>query len=424
MDKESLRLVIVDQSRNLAERLGHKDIIGREGNPHAYIKHPTALVILGVRRAGKSTLAAQLFYGRKFGYINFDDERLLEAKTEDLNTILQLFYELYGVGLENIVLDEPQQVRGWELFVSRLRDTKKVVVTGSSSRLLSSELSTYLTGRHIDVLLFPFSFHEYLAYRKYAVPAALSTSERAEIFKMFEEYVLNGGFPERFTLGAGIVRNIYEDIVTKDVLLRHKIKHITDLRQIARFLVANSASEFTYASLRGISRVKSVITISNWVRYLEEAYLIFVIERFSYKLKERVLAPKKAYCVDNGILNSMTLEASENRGRLMENIVALQLLRRRGAGSECDVFYWKDHQGREVDFVTMKKGSIQQLVQVTFASSREAVEERETDSLARASEELKCKNLLVLTWDYEGREKRSGKTIKFTPLWKWLLSKE
>ncbi len=423
MDKETLRLVIVDQRKSIEEKFKDKNIIVRDASEPIVLKAPTAFVVLGVRRSGKSTLSEQLFAEDKFGYINFDDERLLGATKDDLNVILQIFYELYGSDLGNIILDEIQLVPNWEPFVSRLRDTKKVIVTGSSSKLLSGELSSRLTGRHIDLLLFPFSFSEFLTYKHWNMPKAFSTANRAEVVRLLDEYMISGGFPEQFTLGRQIIRNIYNDIITKDVVIRHKIKHIGDLRQVARFLVSNSSKEFTYSSLKGVTRAKSLITISNWVRYLEEAYLIFKIERFSYKLKQTILAPKKIYCVDVGIIGEISPEPTGNKGRLMENIVATELIKgSKNVGFE--VFYWKDHQGREVDFIIKEGREITKLIQATYATSRDAIDDREIKSLVIASKELRCKDLLIVTWDYEGSIVTEGKKIALVPLWKWLLNKE
>ena len=423
MDKETLRLVIVDQRKSIEGKFRDKNIIVRDASKPIVLRAPTAFIVLGVRRAGKSTLSEQLFTEDKFGYINFDDERLLGATKDDLNVILQIFYELYGSDLGNIILDEIQLVPGWEPFVSRLRDTKKVIVTGSSSKLLSGELSTRLTGRHIDLLLFPFSFNEFLTYKHWNIPKAFSTIDRAEVVGLLDEYMDSGGFPEQFTLGRQIIKNIYNDIITKDVVIRHKIKHIDDLRQVARFLVSNSSKEFTYSSLKGLTRAKSLITLTNWVRYLEEAYLFFKIERFSYKLKQTILAPKKIYCVDVGIIKEISPEPMDNRGRLMENTVAVELIKgSKNIGFE--VFYWKDYKGREVDFIIKDGREITMLIQATYATSREAIEDREIKSLVIASKELRCKNLLIITWDYEGSIAAEGKKIVLIPLWKWLLNKE
>ncbi|MCL4447964.1 MAG: ATP-binding protein [Candidatus Thermoplasmatota archaeon] len=423
MDKETLRYVITDQEKSTGKSIALKKLITRDSHGPLNLKNPTALVILGVRRSGKSTLSKQLFLGEKFGYVNFDDERLLGVNKDDLNAILQIFYELYGSDLERIVLDEVQLVPGWEPFVSRMRDSNIVIITGSSSKLLSGELSSRLTGRHVDFLLFPFSFREFLKYKGWKIPSAFSTVERAEIVNLLEEYLFSGGFPEHYVLGKQIITNVYNDIVTKDVVQRHKIKHRDDLRQVARFLINNSSNEFTYASLKKITRIKSVVTLTNWVRYLEEAYLIFEIERFSFKLKQIINAPKKIYSVDNGIIRELSTEQSPNKGRYMENVVAIQLMRYCKNQDSFEVFYWKDHRGREVDFVIKRGNKILQLVQVTFASSPESISSRELESLVTASTYLKCDMLTVITWDYGGKLEKNGKTIEFIPLWKWLLLK-
>lgn len=422
MDKEKLRLVILDQRKSIEEQFERKNIIRRDLSSKVNIEHPTALVILGVRRSGKSTLSRQLFLGDTFGYINFDDERLIGLTTEDLNAVLQVFYELYGSNLENIILDEIQLVQHWEPFVSRLRDTKKIVVTGSSSNLLSGELSTRLTGRHIDRILFPFSFREYLLYKKVDVPSFPSTGERADLISHLNDYLVNGGFPERLTFGNEIIKNIYEDIIVKDVSYRHRIRNASDLRQIARFLVTNSGNEFGYASLKDLTKVKSVLTLTKWTRYLEEAYLIFVVERFSFKLKETVKSPKKAYCIDNGLITEIGREFPRNVGRLMENLVAIELMRRSKSPDNFQVSYWKGRTGKEVDFVSRRNGRVEQLIQVTFASSLESVNKKEIDALIEASSELRCDNLLVITWDYDSSIRIDNKMIHIVSLWKWLLN--
>ena len=322
----------------------------------------------------------------------------------------------------NIILDEVQLVQHWEPFVSRLRDTKKVVVTGSSSNLLSGELSTRLTGRHIDRILFPFSFKEYLLYKNVEVPAFPSTGEMADLISHLNDYLVNGGFPERLTLGNEIIKSIYEDIIVKDVAYRHRIRNFNDLRQIARFLVNNSGNEFGYSSLKGLSKVQSVLTLTSWTRHLEEAYLIFIIERFSFKLKETIKSPKKAYCVDNGIITEIGRESPRNVGRLMENLVAIELIRRSKSPENLKISYWKGNSGKEVDFVTRRNGKVEQLIQVTFSSGPESLNKREIDALSDASSELKCDNLLIITWDYESSIRIDGKEIRLVSLWKWLLN--
>jgi len=423
MNTEEIKRVLVAQREEVEEKFKKTKIIKREANKNRlkkYLLHPNILLILGIRRCGKSIFSLQIFEGEKYGYINFDDERLIEFTTKDFDKLLQGFYELYGE-IDNIILDEPHNIYGWELFANRLRRTKKVIITGSNSKLLSGELATHLTGRHIDFTLFPFSFREFLVYNNLNLEV-YTTLERAQIFNHLKDYLFNSGFPEFPKFGKKILKTIYEDIIEKDVVKREKIKREEELRKIARFLVSNFSKEFTYSSLKEISTVKHLFTISNWVSALEEAYLIIKLERFSFKLKQKFVAPKKVYCIDNGLIGVAGFLTSENTGRLMENLVAIELLRRKSYWfSDWEIYYWKDYQQNEVDFVIKEGLDVKQLIQVTYASSKDEIEKREIKALLKASEQLKCKNLLVITWDYEDEWEIDNKKIKFIPLWKWLI---
>jgi predicted AAA+ superfamily ATPase len=421
MDKELIKSLIKEQAEEVKEKNRKEHIINRDISLDRYLNSNVALFILGVRRCGKSTLALQLFADRRFGYINFDDERLLGVTSKDLNTIVQAFYELYGNDLDSMIFDEIQNAKGWELFVSRLRESKRIIVTGSNSKLLSGELSTYLTGRHIDATIFPFSFREFLRYKGIEVSSTLTTGERAQLNSLLAEYLENGGFPEFFKYGSMILSSIYNDIITKDIIQRHKIKHIEAFRQIARYMISNTGGEFTYSSLRSLTPVKNAITIKGWAGYMQEAYLLFFIERFSFKLKNMAMAPKKVYAIDTGIANLLGYRSDQNIARLMETTVAVELKRRQAKGLVKEVYYWKDYQQREVDFVIKEGNKVIELIQVTYASSREEVKEREIGSILAASKELHCDRLKIITTDYEGSEMVEGKRIGFVPLWKWLL---
>jgi len=421
MDKELIKSIIKEQAEEAKEKNEKEHIISRDIDLGKYLSSNVALFILGVRRCGKSTLALQLLADRKFGYINFDDERLLGITSEDLNTVVQAFYELYGNDLSNMIFDEIQNIKGWELFVSRLRESKRIIVTGSNSKLLSGELSTYLTGRHIDVTLFPFSFKEFLSYKGVEISSTITTKERAQLNSLLVEYLQNGGFPEFFKYGSAILDSIYNDIINKDIVQRHKIKHIEAFRQLARYMIANTGSEFTYSSLRSLTTVRNAITITNWIRYMQEAYLLFFIERFSFKLKNMIIAPKKAYAIDTGLANLLGYRSDQNIARLMETAVAIELKRRQAKGLVKEVYYWNNYQHGEVDFVIKEGNKVVELIQVTYASSKEGVKEREFSSLLAASKELHCNKLKVITMDYEGSEVVEGRRITFVPLWKWLL---
>lgn len=414
---------IIKEQREELETIEKKEkIISREliDKAASYLAYPNILAVLGIRRCGKSIFSYLLAKGHSFGYINFDDERLAGIKTEDLNKILQAFYGLYG-DPEYIILDELQNIYKWELFANRLRRTKKVIITGSNSKMLSGELSAHLTGRYIDLILSPFSFREFLSLYNIKQAEVYTTKERAEILNCLEQYFKIGGFPEVHKFGKEILARIYNDIVTKDILLRHQIKKIEEIKNMAHYLITNFAQEFSYRKLSNIFHVRNVSTLSKWIAFLENSFLIFHLERFSFKLKQQFIAPKKIYCQDNGLINAVAFNFLENIGRLMENSIAIELLRKKSIDSMLEVYYWKDYQQREVDFVIKKKQKVVSLIQVTNVNSKEEVAEREIKALLRASLELKCDNLLIITYDFEAEEQIAGKTIKFIPLWQWFL---
>ncbi len=224
-----------------------------------------------------------------------------------------------------------------------------------------------------------------------------------------------------------MIRQIFNDIVIRDAVVRAGLKKKESIVKLARYLVSNSASEFTYRSLKSVAGTKRSATISEWVSLLEEAYLIFRVERFSPKLKEQFLAPKKVYSVDNGLVNAVGFKITENTGKLMENAVAVELMRRRSYFKpETEMFYFRDSQGHEVDFVIKEGLQVKELIQVTYANAFDEVDHRELRALLKAGDLLKCKELKVITWDYEDEREiswfgRKGR-IKFIPFWKWLLN--
>ncbi len=414
---------IIKEQREELEKIEKEERIIERANieeSKKSLKYPNILAILGVRRCGKSIFSYLLAKQHKFAYINFDDERLAGLKSEDLNKILQAFYELYG-DTEYIILDEIQNVDNWELFVNRLRRTKKIILTGSNSKLLSGELSTHLTGRYLDKILFPFSFKEFLILKGFKENKVYTTKEKAEIMNLLLEYLEIGGFPEAYKFGKSMISRIYEDILTKDIILRYNINKKEELKKLAKYLITNSSEEITYSKLARIFNIKHVSTISNWISYFENAFLMFKLERFDFKLKQQFIAPKKIYSIDSGLVNSIGFKFSENKGKIMENEVALELQRRKSLDKSLEIYYWKNHQQNEVDFILKKDKKIENLIQVSYINVKEEIKGREINALIRASKELKCENLQIITWDYEGDENFYKKNIKLIPLWKWLL---
>jgi len=269
--------------------------------------------------------------------------------------------------------------------------------------------------------IFPFSFQEFLRFKHQTLSNSYTTLEKANLLNLLKEYLEIGGFPEVQKFGKPMLSRIYNDIITKDILLRHKTKKVDELKKLARFLITNVSSEFTYRKLGKIFGIKNVSTISNWISFLEESFLIFKLEKFDFKLKQQFIAPKKVYCSDCGIINAIGFKFLENMGKIIENEVAIELLRRKSALSQFEIYYWKDYQQHEVDFVVKKGNNIIKLIQVTYADSREEIKEREIKSLLKARKELRCSNLMIITWDYEQEEEIENEQIMFVPLWKWLL---
>jgi len=423
MEIEILKRIITGQREEFEKNFKEFPIIKRDNLDYVkpFLSHPNILAILGVRRSGKSVFSILLTKELKenFGYINFDDERLMSLKTEDLDKILQAFYELYGE-IKLIILDEPQNVMGWELFVNRLRRTKKVIITGSNSNLLSGELATHLTGRYIDFTLYPFSFKEILNFK----PNIYLIEDIAKVQRQLDNYLKESGFPEFRNFGSKIVEIIYQDIINKDCLDRHSIKNKKTFKELSKYLTSNFSSEFTYSKLSNIFSVKDVHTVKNYVDYLKESFIITVIDRFSSKLKQQVISPKKVYVVDHGICNFLSFKLSKDTGRLIENVVCIELLRRKSINSGLEIYYWKDYQQNEVDFVVKQGSKIKTLIQVCQDLSEHETKEREVKSLIKAGKELKCKDLVIISRDKEGEEIKDNIKIKFIPLWRWLLKNE
>lgn len=427
MDIEKIKKIIVDQKEEIEEIYRREKIIKREidfTRLQNFLAKPNILLITGPRRSGKSTLATFILRDKRAGYLNFDDERLAGFCADDFDVALRAFYELYGQDIEHFIFDEIQNISGWELFANRLRRTKKIIITGSNANLLSEELATHLTGRYFEFVLYPFSFREFLDFRGIVIEENdfYSTKKISRIKKNLTEYLNCGGFPETFKFGAAIAGRIYEDVIVKDILLRYGVKNKKTFREMANYVVSNFAGGLNYRKLGHVFSIKDVHTVKNYIDYLSSVFLIFVFEKFSYKLKQRYITSKKVYAIDTGMINEVAVNFSDNFGRIMENAVAIDLGRRKNYWQEkSKIFYWSDYSGKEVDFAVKNKNKITQLIQVCHKLDAMGPKEREIKALVLASDELKCDNLLIITDDEEGVEKIDGKKVIKIPLWKWLL---
>lgn len=377
-------------------------------------------VVIGPRRAGKSVFAMQMLQDREFAYVNFDDERL--SGLTDFDELLGAMIQVYG-DLHTIFFDEIQNVTGWELLVSRLhRRGYSLILTGSNAHLLSRELATHLTGRYREFRLLPFSFGEYLRAKAFALDETIALRERQGLLlNHLATYMQCGGFPET-VVGTVDARNylatLFESVLLKDVVRRYNVRYAARLLELGRYLMANHAREYTLTSVGKALGFRSVHTLENYVGYLAEAFLLFSVQRFSWKARVRVQAPRKVYAYDPGLVGAVGFRMGADMGRLLESLVAIELTRR-----VVEFYTYKEPGGKEVDFVIRQGGETICLLQICYDLSEPKTRKREIAGLLKAGEELGCQALIILTWDEEGEANHQGRTVKLIPAWKWLLGR-
>ena len=421
IENNLLKKVVLEQKEKIKLE---KDFVIREKLKEIkrFINIGHSIIITGVRRCGKSVLLSQIMDAMHDGYyyITFDDERLADFDLKDFDKLYEIFIELFGKN-KTFFLDEVQNVNGWERWVRRMYENGfKFFITGSNARLLSRELATLLTGRHLQISLYPFSFKEFLVFNKIDLKKEdiYLTEKRGIIIKYFNEYLDKGGFPEFLKYNKiEILQEYFNDIIQKDIVERYKIKEIKQLKELARYIITNTGNLATYNQLKKITEIKSVKTIINYFDYLENAYLVFKVPYFSYSLKKQSVNPFKVFSIDTGLRNSISFKFSSDIGRLYENLAALELKRKNK-----EIYYWKNPLHEEVDFVIKEGFKVRQLIQVCYDINDYETKKREIKALIKASKELKCKNLLVITEEKEGEEIVGKNKVNYIPLWKWLLS--
>ena len=384
-----------------------------------------AQVVIGVRRSGKSTLCHKVLMERgiRYGYVNLDDDRLADMKTEDLNTVLSCVYQLYGTDIPYLVLDEIQDVDGWYLFVNRLlRTDLHIFVTGSNAKLLSGELATHLTGRYNEIHLFPFSFSEYCQYH-HIDTQGITTKAEAERKRAFMDYIHDGGFPEMQGLRnkRAYVQSLIEAILRKDIQKRFKIRNIEALRKLTHHLINNACQEINYDEMSGLLGIADK-TAKKYIDYLGQAFLIQLLTRHSFKSKERV-RNQKVYIVDAGLQgNRDNVLAQENLGWRLENVVYIELLRR-SAQNFLDIYYHKPTpRAKEIDFVVCDQSKAVELIQVAYEIDSVKAYDRETSSLIKASAALSCNRLTLIAFTQTRDVEIEGKTIHIISVLEWLLN--
>lgn len=380
-----------------------------------------AQVVIGVRRSGKSTLCLNVIKNSdlKFAYVNFEDERFQRISSDELNAILEVLYQLYG-DFNYLFIDEIQNVDGWQYFVNRLlRQGMHILMTGSNAKLLSSELSTHLTGRYMKIELFPFSFSEYCEVL--GVPLLYGTTkEKGLLSSAFDKYIRSGGFPELMneTRKTQYIDSLVSGIIENDIEKRYKISYKETFERLAEHVLNIAPAKLNYAELCRLFELKSVHTADNYISYLEKAYLICMIPKFSYKSQARI-HNTKVYATDIAFMdNRQDAFAGENLGWRMETIVLIELLRRNRPYGR-DVAYFSDKSG-ECDFLVCKGRNVESAMQVSYDISNPRTLNREVRGILNAVEKTKCDNLTIITRYEEQEIKEHGRTIKVVPIYKWL----
>ena len=425
MKISDIEKVLLEQQDEL-EALDGEVLIHRPEEDLINLNSKLAQVVIGVRRSGKSTLCFNALRkaGVHYAYANFDDERLEELETKDLDNVLQTLYKIYGK-FDYLFLDEIQNIDGWPLFVNRLlRQRIHIIITGSNAKLLSTELATHLTGRHHKIELFPFSFKDWCSIKDVEY-TRLTTKNKGLLSKAYEEYFRQGGFPELISGEENpkeYISTLINNIISQDIKKRYKIRNIDALKRLAHHILNETPTFIVKDTLQNIIGIKSERTLGNYLMYLSQTYLISTISKYSSRSRERA-RNEKSYAIDVAFMDKRENAFSgENLGWRLETIVYLELLRRK-AGTENDIYYY---QGRsaEADFVVCDGNKTLAVYQVSYDISNEKTRKREIKGCIAGAKATKCDNLFLIT-DHESEViEEDGYTIQVIPIWEWLTREE
>lgn len=411
---------ILQNQRKERDELLSRPYLERRSNQDTEMLLSSHLIklITGPRRVGKSTQALLMLRNRNFAYLNFDSQQLLDAWDADL--VMRMLDDVYP-GYEYLLLDEVQNLDAWDLWVSELyRLGKNLVITGSNAKMLSSEMATALTGKYLKVEMLPFSLEEFFDWNKLNL-VRLSPEQQADASALMDDYLRNGGYPEVVAsrqLTRTYLDTLFDSIVWKDVAKRHSVRNVTDLNDLALYLVSNFCNPVSANELTEALGFSSVNTTKKFMDYLHEPYLFYYLPRYNNKLKLMKKAPRKVYVVDNGFVAAKAFSLSDNLGRLLENQVFVELLRQ-GYDTDKTMFYYRSRNDKEVDFVLRKGTHIDRLVQVCYDMSNAKTEKREVDSLLECAAELNCSNLAIVTNTEQRVIDKDGYRIDVVPVAKW-----
>jgi len=416
MTTEQLKEIYLDQKRVFVNKSG---LIDRDIDLEKYIQTSQIVVITGVRRSGKSSLLYLIsqqmgLQEQDYCYLNLDDERI-PHEVSIFEDMYSLHRQMYG-NKPVFFFDEVQNIKGWERFVNRLyEEGAKIFITGSNATLLSSEISTSLTGRNKTIELLPFSFSEYLRYKGSPIDIQQLDSEaKANLIKHFDDFMKMGGFPLVVKENDTELLDAYfKDILYRDIIARYRISQLEEIKQIGIYFAANSAKLFSISTLQKITGVKSTASINDYLHYYAQSYLFYYIRKFDFSVKKQILNPRKVYTVDQGLSNRIGFNFSANKGRIIENIVFLQLLRQKA-----EVFYFS--KKGECDFVIKQGLEIKNAIQVCYSLNQENLD-RELNGLLEAMDKFDLPHGQLIVYNSEILQEMLPENVELIYIWRWLL---
>lgn len=429
--------------------MDHKEIIANwkefkipalfSRNHNVDLESDFIITISGPRRAGKTFICFQIIEDlikkgipkENILYINFEDNRLIGADSNDLEKLLETYFELYNIDKNKkiyLFLDEIQTVKNWDSWIRKIYDINKrikLVLTGSSSKLLSKEISTVLRGRVLNKEIFPLSFKEIVLWKglKYDLKTIVYSENRVGIKKLFNSFIQEGGYPAvtyQKVNREEVLQSYYESMIFKDIVERYKIEDVKKIKMLANLLLESTSKDISYSKLanklKSIGMNTSKNTIIEFLSYFEDAYLFFQNLKYEYSQGKQLGSIKKVYFIDNGMLNTISFKFSKDTGKLLENLIFLELRRRNKK-----IFYNRDNY--ECDFIIQEKEKVVQAIQVTETLNSEN-EKREVEGVLEAIKKFKLKEGLIITLDEERDIEVEDKNIHVLPVWKWLLEEK
>ena len=429
MEKEVLKSIIVSHKEKFLSKsdLTDRDIIAKEQKK---LLAKEVVFITGIRRSGKSSLlyliykylsAIHTIPARNILFVNFEDERFINFTVDDFDVLYRAFLEIENpAGKKYLFFDEIQNINGWERWVNRLYEFEdtKIFITGSNASLINSDISTSLTGRNRQLQNYTFSFFEYakLNQKEITQRSLFSDSEKIIINRLLSNYFNTGGFPEALKANdLDIVDQYFKDIIYRDIIAKYNIRNVKEIKELALYLISNTGNINSYENLKKIIGATNVSTIKNYLSAFQDVFLIYALPLFAYSVKKQIYNPNKYYAGDIGFYHAVGFSFSADKGRLLENLVLLDMLRNNN-----DVYYWKSKKGFEVDFVINKKKQIVTAIQVCYYLSNEN-RDREVRALLAAANELDAQELQIITYEQNEVMKTESKSIEVISYLHWLM---